>query len=147
MTVPAPGTDPPGETWRIYGVVAASWAAGSVVAVLVHSLFLISPHMRSLGYGDLGWTLWTIFALCFVFGPLAAGPPTAVYLLCRPPGHRLGTRGGWATLAAGGIAASIGGVFAEYLRLGWGGVLLPAAVWGVCAAAAAGTARPPEPEP
>ena len=80
-----------------------------------------------------------------LLGVFLAGPPTVVYLLCRPPGHRLRTRRGWLTLCAGGATVPFGLLVGDSLvPLSWGGILLPAMAAGLLTAAAAGLAEPVE---
>ena len=148
MTSPAPPDDAaPGEGWRVYWAFAGSFAAATPFTAAFHSLFLIFPHMRELGYGDLSWTLAAGLIAGPVVGLLLAGPPTAVYLLCRPPNHRLRTRRGWALICAGGGGTAVCLMFSGHVLLGWGVGLLPAAAAGLLVAAAASFAEPVNSQP
>ena len=140
MRIPA---DPPGEGRRVYCTLAGSFAAAMPLVQVLHFHLLTARGTHQTLYGGTWDALW----LGLILGPVVAapyaGPPTAVYFLCRPPAHRLRTRRGWATLCAGGAAGPACCLVADALTItGWGAVLLPATAVGLCAAAAAGLSGP-----
>ena len=138
MTPAPPDDAPPGEGWRVYFAFAGSVAAATPFALPLYFLILTAEgrHQTLFGGG------WDAFLNGLLLGPIVgvvlAGPPTVVYHLCRPPGHRLRTWRGWLTLCAGAATVPFGLLVGDSLALGWGGKLLPAMVAGLLTAAAAG---------
>ena len=145
MTATDPsGDEMPGEGWRVYVALAGSFAAATPTMTTAKAA-LSPPHVVEILYGSV-WGAFTLgLQVGIIFAAFVAAPPAAVYFLCRPPGRRLKTRRGWATLCSAWPAAAACSVFAERTMLspsGWGVILLPATVVGLTVVAAAGLTEP-----
>ena len=142
MTVDAPPDDAaPDEGWRVYCALAGSFAAASPFSAAVYYTFLVGPARRQIFFASFWSAVWDGLFVGLILSVFVAGPPAVVYRLCRPPGRRLRTRRGWLTLCVGGAVTPFGLLAGERLLVGWGGILLPAMVAGLLAAAAAGPAE------